>query len=128
MTNNNKVVTNQNKFSLNTLVAVPPKAGGKINANTFKLVDNIEEVLKANPLGGQARVLVLTLAKLGGKATKSQLQAELLKNNKSGVEHYDLKSTPTNVDKVLGHYVKQLGSLGKWSSGTNPAPKYWEVS
>ena len=60
----------------------------------------------------------------------SQLKmlTELLKNNKSGVEHYDLKSTPTNVDKVLGHYVKQLGSLGKWSSGTNPAPKYWEVS
>ena len=74
--------TNKNKFNLDTLVAVPPKAGGKINANVFKLVDNIEEVLKASPLGGQARVLVLTLAKLGGKATKSQLQAELLKNNK----------------------------------------------
>ena len=123
MTKDNKVVTNQNTNDkvLQAILNVPtPTNSGK--ASTYALNDDVATLLATKPLPRQAKVIVNTIAKLGGKVTKAQLVAELKANNKGGDDNYDLKANQP-VDKVLTHYNQRLGGYGKDYGGIN-ATKY----
>ena len=123
MTKDNKVVTNQNTNDkvLQAILNVPtPTNSGK--ASTYALNDDVATLLATKPLPRQAKVIVNTIAKLGGKVTKAQLVAELKANNKGGDDNYDLKANQP-VDKVLTHYNQRLGGYGKDYGGLN-ATKY----
>lgn len=123
MTKDNKVVTNQNTNDkvLQAILNVPtPTNSGK--ASTYALNDDVATLLATKPLPRQAKVIVNTIAKLGGKVTKAQLVAELKANNKGGDDNYDLKANQP-VDKVLTHYNQRLGGYGKDYGGVN-ATKY----
>ena len=123
MTKDNKVVTNQNTNDkvLQAILNVPtPTNSGK--ASTYALNDDVATLLATKPLPRQAKVIVNTIAKLGGKVTKAQLVAELKANNKGGDDNYDLKAQQP-VDKVLTHYNQRLGGYGKDYGGAN-ATKY----
>ena len=123
MTKDNKVVTNQNTNDkvLQAILNVPtPTNSGK--ASTYALNDDVATLLATKPLPRQAKVIVNTIAKLGGKVTKAQLVAELKANNNSGDDNYDLKAKQP-VDKVLTHYNQRLGGYGKDYGGAN-ATKY----
>ena len=123
MTKDNKVVTNQNTNDkvLQAILNVPtPTNSGK--ASTYALNDDVATLLATKPLPRQAKVIVNTIAKLGGKVTKAQLVAELKANNNSGDDNYDLKAQQP-VDKVLTHYNQRLGGYGKDYGGAN-ATKY----
>ena len=123
MTKDNKVVTNQNTNDkvLQAILNVPtPTNSGK--ASTYALNDDVATLLATKPLPRQAKVIVNTIAKLGGKVTKAQLVAELKANNKGGDDNYDLKANQP-VDKVLTHYNQRLGGYGKDYGGAN-ATKY----
>ena len=101
---NNKVATSQNTNDkvLQAILNVPtPTNSGK--ASTYALNDDVATLLATKPLPRQAKVIVNTIAKLGGKVTKAQLVAELKANNKGGDDNYDLKANQP-VDKVLTHY------------------------
>ena len=123
MTKDNKVVTNQNTNDkvLQAILNVPtPTNSGK--ASTYALNDDVATLLATKPLPRQAKIIVNTIAKLGGKATKAQLVAELKANNNGGDDNYDLKAQQP-VDKVLTHYNQRLGGYGKDYGGAN-ATKY----
>ena len=123
MTKDNKVVTNQNTNDkvLQAILNVPtPTNSGK--ASTYALNDDVATLLATKPLPRQAKVIVNTIAKLGGKVTKAELVAELKANNKGGDDNYDLKANQP-VDKVLTHYNQRLGGYGKDYGGAN-ATKY----
>ena len=123
MTKDNKVVTNQNTNDkvLQAILNVPtPTNSGK--ASTYALNEGVADMLATKPLPRQAKVIVNTIAKLGGKVTKAQLVAELKANNKGGDDNYDLKANQP-VDKVLTHYNQRLGGYGKDYGGAN-ATKY----
>ena len=123
MTKDNKVVTNQNTNDkvLQAILNVPtPTNSGK--ASTYALNDDVATLLATKPLPRQAKVIVNTIAKLGGKVTKAQLVAELKANNKGGDDNYDLKANQP-VDKVLSYYNQRLGGYGKDYGGVN-ATKY----
>ena len=123
MTKDNKVVTNQNTNDkvLQAILNVPtPTNSGK--ASTYALNEGVADMLATKPLPRQAKVIVNTIAKLGGKATKAQLVAELKANNNGGNDNYDLKAQQP-VDKVLTHYNQRLGGYGKDYGGVN-ATKY----
>ena len=123
MTKDNKVVTNQNTNDkvLQAILNVPtPTNSGK--ASTYALNDDVATLLATKPLPRQAKIIVNTIAKLGGKVTKAQLVAELKANNKGGDDNYDLKANQP-VDKVLTHYNQRLGGYGKDYGGAN-ATKY----
>ena len=123
MTKDNKVVTNQNTNDkvLQAILNVPtPTNSGK--ASTYALNDDVATLLATKPLPRQAKVIVNTIAKLGGKVTKAQLVAELKANNNGGDDNYDLKANQP-VDKVLTHYNQRLGGYGKDYGGVN-ATKY----
>ena len=123
MTKDNKVVTNQNTNDkvLQAILNVPtPTNSGK--ASTYALNDDVATLLATKPLPRQAKVIVNTIAKLGGKVTKAQLVAELKANNKGGDDNCDLKANQP-VDKVLTHYNQRLGGYGKDYGGAN-ATKY----
>ena len=123
MTKDNKVVTNQNTNDkvLQAILNVPtPTNSGK--ASTYALNEGVADMLATKPLPRQAKVIVNTIAKLGGKATKAQLVAELKANNNGGNDNYDLKAQQP-VDKVLTHYNQRLGGYGKDYGGAN-ATKY----
>ena len=123
MTKDNKVVTNQNTNDkvLQAILNVPtPTNSGK--ASTYALNDDVATLLATKPLPRQAKIIVNTIAKLGGKVTKAQLVAELKANNNSGDDNYDLKAQQP-VDKVLTHYNQRLGGYGKDYGGAN-ATKY----
>ncbi len=120
---NNKVATspNNNDQVLKAILNVPtPTKGGK--ASTYALNEGVADMLATKPLPRQAKVIVNTIAKLGGKATKAELVAELKANNKGGNDNYDLKANQP-VDKVLTHYNQRLGGYGKDYGGVN-ATKY----
>jgi hypothetical protein len=120
---NNKVATSQNTNDkvLQAILSVPtPTNSGK--ASTYALNDDVATLLATKPLPRQAKVIVNTIAKLGGKVTKAQLVAELKANNKGGDDNYDLKANQP-VDKVLTHYNQRLGGYGKDYGGAN-ATKY----
>ena len=120
---NNKVATSQNTNDkvLQAILSVPtPTNSGK--ASTYALNDDVATLLATKPLPRQAKVIVNTIAKLGGKATKAELVAELKANNKGGDDNYDLKANQP-VDKVLTHYNQRLGGYGKDYGGAN-ATKY----
>ena len=120
---NNKVATSQNTNDkvLQAILNVPtPTNSGK--ASTYALNEGVADMLATKPLPRQAKVIVNTIAKLGGKATKAQLVAELKANNKGGNDNYDLKANQP-VDKVLTHYNQRLGGYGKDYGGAN-ATKY----
>ena len=120
---NNKVATSQNTNDkvLQAILNVPtPTNSGK--ASTYALNDDVATLLATKPLPRQAKVIVNTIAKLGGKVTKAQLVAELKANNKGGDDNYDLKANQP-VDKVLTHYNQRLGGYGKDYGGVN-ATKY----
>ena len=120
---NNKVATSQNTNDkvLQAILNVPtPTNSGK--ASTYALNDDVATLLATKPLPRQAKVIVNTIAKLGGKVTKAQLVAELKANNKGGDDNYDLKANQP-VDKVLTHYNQRLGGYGKDYGGAN-ATKY----
>ena len=126
MSNNNKVATSQNSSTkvLDAILAVPtPTTSGK--ASSYALNDDVGTLLVAKPLPRQAKIIVNTLAKLGGKATKAQLVAELKANNKGGDDNYDLKANQP-VDKILTHYNQRLGGYGKDYGGAN-ATKYLTI-
>lgn len=123
MTKDNKVVTNQNTNDkvLQAILNVPtPTNSGK--ASTYALNDDVATLLATKPLPRQAKIIVNTIAKLGGKVTKAQLVAELKANNNGGDDNYDLKANQP-VDKVLTHYNQRLGGYGKDYGGAN-ATKY----
>ena len=123
MTKDNKVLANQNTNDkvLQAILNVPtPTNSGK--ASTYALNDDVATLLATKPLPRQAKVIVNTIAKLGGKVTKAQLVAELKANNKGGDDNYDLKANQP-VDKVLTHYNQRLGGYGKDYGGAN-ATKY----
>ena len=123
MSNNNKVATSQNTNDkvLQAILDVPtPTNSGK--ASTYALNEGVADMLATKPLPRQAKVIVNTIAKLGGKATKAQLVAELKANNNGGNDNYDLKAQQP-VDKVLTHYNQRLGGYGKDYGGVN-ATKY----
>ena len=123
MTKDNKVVTNQNTNDkvLQAILNVPtPTNSGK--ASTYALNDDVATLLATKPLPRQAKVIVNTIAKLGGKVTKAQLVAELKANNKGGDDNYDLKANQP-VDKVVSYYNQRLGGYGKDYGGAN-ATKY----
>ena len=120
---NNKVATssNNNDQVLKAILNVPtPTNSGK--ASTYALNDDVATLLATKPLPRQAKVIVNTIAKLGGKVTKAQLVAELKANNNGGDDNYDLKAQQP-VDKVLTHYNQRLGGYGKDYGGVN-ATKY----
>ena len=120
---NNKVATSQNTNDkvLQAILNVPtPTNSGK--ASTYALNDDVATLLATKPLPRQAKIIVNTIAKLGGKVTKAQLVAELKANNNSGDDNYDLKAQQP-VDKVLTHYNQRLGGYGKDYGGAN-ATKY----
>jgi len=120
---NDKVATSQNTNDkvLQDILAVPtPTNSGK--ASTYALNDDVATLLATKPLPRQAKVIVNTIAKLGGKATKAELVAELKANNKGGDDNFDLKANQP-VDKVLTHYNQRLGGYGKDYGGVN-ATKY----
>ena len=120
---NDKVATspNTNDKVLQDILAVPtPTNSGK--ASTYALNDDVATLLATKPLPRQAKVIVNTIAKLGGKVTKAELVAELKANNKGGDDNYDLKANQP-VDKVLTHYNQRLGGYGKDYGGVN-ATKY----
>jgi len=120
---NNKVATspNNNDQVLKAILNVPtPTNSGK--ASTYALNDDVATLLATKPLPRQAKVIVNTIAKLGGKVTKAQLVAELKANNNGGDDNYDLKAQQP-VDKVLTHYNQRLGGYGKDYGGAN-ATKY----
>ena len=120
---NNKVATspNNNDQVLKAILNVPtPTNSG--NASTYALNDDVATLLSTKPLPRQAKVIVNTIAKLGGKATKAQLVAELKANNKGGDDNYDLKANQP-VDRVLSYYNQRLGGYGKDYGGVN-ATKY----
>lgn len=120
---NDKVATspNTNDKVLQDILAVPtPTNSGK--ASTYALNDGVADMLATKPLPRQAKIIVNTIAKLGGKATKAELVAELKANNKGGDDNYDLKANQP-VDKVLTHYNQRLGGYGKDYGGVN-ATKY----
>ena len=120
---NNKVATSQNTNDkvLQAILNVPtPTNSGK--ASTYALNEDVATLLATKPLPRQAKVIVNTIAKLGGKVTKAQLVAELKANNKGGDDNYDLKANQP-VDKVLTHYNQRLGGYGKDYGGVN-ATKY----
>ena len=120
---NDKVATSQNTNDkvLQDILAVPtPTNSGK--ASTYALNDDVATLLATKPLPRQAKVIVNTIAKLGGKATKAELVAELKANNKGGDDNFDLKANQP-VDKVLTHYNQRLGGYGKDYGGAN-ATKY----
>ena len=120
---NNKVATSQNTNDkvLQAILNVPtPTNSGK--ASTYALNEDVATLLATKPLPRQAKVIVNTIAKLGGKATKAELVAELKANNKGGDDNYDLKANQP-VDKVLTHYNQRLGGYGKDYGGVN-ATKY----
>ena len=120
---NNKVATspNNNDQVLKAILNVPtPTNSGK--ASTYALNDDVATLLATKPLPRQAKIIVNTIAKLGGKVTKAQLVAELKANNNSGDDNYDLKAQQP-VDKVLTHYNQRLGGYGKDYGGAN-ATKY----
>ena len=120
---NNKVATSQNTNDkvLQAILNVPtPTNSGK--ASTYALNEGVADMLATKPLPRQAKVIVNTIAKLGGKATKAQLVAELKANNKGGNDNYDLKANQP-VDKVLTHYNQRLGGYGKDYGGAH-ATKY----
>jgi hypothetical protein len=120
---NNKVATSQNTNDkvLQAILNVPtPTNSGK--ASTYALNEDVATLLATKPLPRQAKVIVNTIAKLGGKVTKAQLVAELKANNKGGDDNYDLKANQP-VDKVLTHYNQRLGGYGKDYGGAN-ATKY----
>lgn len=120
---NNKVATSQNTNDkvLQAILNVPtPTNSGK--ASTYALNEGVADMLATKPLPRQAKVIVNTIAKLGGKATKAELVAELKANNKGGNDNYDLKANQP-VDKVLTHYNQRLGGYGKDYGGAN-ATKY----
>ena len=123
MTKDNKVVTNQNTNDkvLQAILNVPtPTNSGK--ASTYALNDDVATLLATKPLPRQAKVIVNTIAKLGGKVTKAQLVAELKANNKGGDDNYDLKANQP-VDRVVSYYNQRLGGYGKDYGGAN-ATKY----
>ena len=123
MTKDNKVVTNQNTNDkvLQAILNVPtPTNSGK--ASTYALNDDVATLLATKPLPRQAKVIVNTIAKLGGKVTKAQLVAELKANNKGGDDNYDLKANQP-VDRILTYYNQRLGGYGKDYGGVN-ATKY----
>ena len=116
---NNKVATSQNTNDkvLQAILNVPtPTNSGK--ASTYALNEGVADMLATKPLPRQAKVIVNTIAKLGGKATKAELVAELKANNKGGNDNYDLKANQP-VDKVLTHYNQRLGGYGKDYGGVN---------
>ena len=120
---NNKVATSQNTNDkvLQAILNVPtPTNSGE--ASTYALNEGVADMLATKPLPRQAKVIVNTIAKLGGKATKAELVAELKANNKGGNDNYDLKANQP-VDKVLTHYNQRLGGYGKDYGGVN-ATKY----
>ena len=120
---NNKVATSQNTNDkvLQAILNVPtPTNSGK--ASTYALNEDVATLLATKPLPRQAKVIVNTIAKLGGKVTKAELVAELKANNKGGDDNYDLKANQP-VDKVLTHYNQRLGGYGKDYGGAN-ATKY----
>tara|TARA_Y100000004_G_C8654035_1_gene302298 strand:+ start:103 stop:489 length:387 start_codon:yes stop_codon:yes gene_type:complete len=120
---NDKVATSQNNNDqvLKAILNVPtPTNSGK--ASTYALNDGVADMLATKPLPRQAKIIVNTIAKLGGKATKAQLVAELKANNNGGDDNYDLKAQQP-VDKVLTHYNQRLGGYGKDYGGAN-ATKY----
>ena len=120
---NNKVATSQNTNDkvLQAILNVPtPTNSGK--ASTYALNDDVATLLATKPLPRQAKIIVNTIAKLGGKVTKAELVAELKANNKGGDDNYDLKANQP-VDKVLTHYNQRLGGYGKDYGGAN-ATKY----
>ena len=120
---NNKVATSQNTNDkvLQAILNVPTHTNsGK--ASTYALNDDVATLLATKPLPRQAKIIVNTIAKLGGKVTKAQLVAELKANNNSGDDNYDLKAQQP-VDKVLTHYNQRLGGYGKDYGGAN-ATKY----
>jgi|TARA_R100000479_G_scaffold83044_1_gene40202 hypothetical protein len=120
---NDKVATspNTNDKVLQAILNVPtPTNSGK--ASTYALNDDVATLLATKPLPRQAKVIVNTIAKLGGKVTKAELVAELKANNKGGDDNYDLKANQP-VDKVLTHYNQRLGGYGKDYGGVN-ATKY----
>ena len=120
---NNKVATSQNTNDkvLQAILNVPtPTNSGK--ASTYALNEGVADMLATKPLPRQAKVIVNTIAKLGGKVTKAQLVAELKANNNGGDDNYDLKAQQP-VDKVLTHYNQRLGGYGKDYGGVN-ATKY----
>ena len=120
---NNKVATspNNNDQVLKAILNVPtPTNSGK--ASTYASNDDVATLLATKPLPRQAKVIVNTIAKLGGKVTKAQLVAELKANNNGGDDNYDLKAQQP-VDKVLTHYNQRLGGYGKDYGGAN-ATKY----
>ena len=120
---NNKVATSQNTNDkvLQAILNVPtPTNSGK--ASIYALNDDVATLLATKPLPRQAKVIVNTIAKLGGKVTKAELVAELKANNKGGDDNYDLKANQP-VDKVLTHYNQRLGGYGKDYGGVN-ATKY----
>jgi len=112
---------NTNDKVLQAILNVPtPTNSGK--ASTYALNEGVADMLATKPLPRQAKVIVNTIAKLGGKATKAELVAELKANNKGGNDNYDLKANQP-VDKVLTHYNQRLGGYGKDYGGVN-ATKY----
>ena len=101
---NDKVATSQNTNDkvLQDILAVPtPTNSGK--ASTYALNDDVATLLATKPLPRQAKVIVNTIAKLGGKATKAELVAELKANNKGGDDNFDLKANqPVDMVKTMG--------------------------
>ena len=123
MTKDNKVVTNQNTNDkvLQAILNVPtPTNSGK--ASTYALNEGVADMLATKPVPRQAKVIINTIAKLGGKVTHSQLVAELKANNKGGDDNYDLKANQP-VDRVVSYYNQRLGGYGKDYGGAN-ATKY----
>jgi len=120
---NNKVATSQNTNDkvLQAILNVPtPTNSGK--ASTYALNDDVATLLATKPLPRQAKIIVNTIAKLGGKVTKAELVAELKANNKGGDDNYDLKANQP-VDRILTYYNQRLGGYGKDYGGVN-ATKY----
>ena len=120
---NDKVATSQNNNDqvLKAILNVPtPTNSGK--AYVYALNDGVADMLATKPLPRQAKIIVNTIAKLGGKATKAQLVAELKANNNGGDDNYDLKAQQP-VDRILTYYNQRLGGYGKDYGGVN-ATKY----
>ena len=107
---NDKVATSQNTNDkvLQDILNVPtPTKGGK--ASIYALNEGVADMLATKPLPRQAKVIVNTIAKLGGKVTHSELVAELKANQP--------------VDRVVSYYNQRLGGYGKDYGGAN-ATKY----
>ena len=123
MTKDNKGATssNTNDKVLQDILNVPtPTKGGK--ASIYALNEGVADMLATKPLPRQAKIIVNTIAKLGGKVTHSELVAELKANNKGGDDNYDLKANQP-VDRVVSYYNQRLGGYGKDYGGAN-ATKY----